>query len=475
YTITFIVDGEEYEVITQDYGTAVTAPADPEKTGYTFAGWDKAIPATMPAEDMTITATWSTSQYTITFDTLGGSAIAPITQDYGTAVTAPANPTKAGYTFAGWDVAIPTTMPAENMTITAKWTANKYVVKFDGTGNGVYAVMNDQNFTYGVAQELNKNEFIRDGYRFIGWAIEEGGEVIFGDAEEVMNLVTSGSITLYPVWELNIGVLNIKPILVYVNKTEHGTVTMNRKMVPYGTYAYMTVTPDAGYEIDTITAKTAHGYEVKVYDNGDGTYKIKMPLAQVNVTVTFKKIEVAPVHECPAAKFEDINADAWYHDAVDYMVENGLMNGVSDTKFAPGTTLNRAMILTILWRLEGCPEVDFEMNFSDVEADQWYTAAIRWAASEGITTGFEDGTFQPKSAITRQQLAVMIYRYAESKGADMAITTVPTDSEDVADWAQTAVYWAIEKGIYVDRAGAIAATEDATRAEAAAMIYNYAK
>ena len=120
--------------------------------------------------------------------------------------------------------------------------------------------------------------------------------MIFGDGEEVMNLTTSGEITLYPVWELNIGVLNIKPILVYVKAADHGEVIMSRKMVPYGTYAYMTVKADAGYELDTIKAETIHGYEVKVYDNGDGTYKVKMPMSQVNVTVTFKKI-ATPVEE----------------------------------------------------------------------------------------------------------------------------------------------------------------------------------
>ena len=122
YTITFDTDGgSEIAPITQDYGTAITAPADPTREGYTFIGWDKAIPATMPAGDMTITAQWRINQYTITFDTDGGSEIAPITQDYGTQITAPADPTREGYTFIGWDKAIPATMPAESITITAQW------------------------------------------------------------------------------------------------------------------------------------------------------------------------------------------------------------------------------------------------------------------------------------------------------------------------------------------------------------------
>ena len=122
YTITFDTGGgSKIDPITQDYGTQITAPADPTREGYTFIGWDKAIPATMPAEDLTVTAQWRINQYTIAFDTDGGSAIAPITQDYGTQITAPADPTREGYTFIGWDKAIPATMPAESITITAQW------------------------------------------------------------------------------------------------------------------------------------------------------------------------------------------------------------------------------------------------------------------------------------------------------------------------------------------------------------------
>ena len=129
YTITFdTAGGSEVAPITQDYGTTITAPANPTKTGYTFAGWDKTIPTTMPAGDMTITARWQVNQYTITFKPENGGQDIVIKQDYGTAITAPANPTKTGYTFAGWDKTIPSTMPAGDMTITARWTENRVIV-----------------------------------------------------------------------------------------------------------------------------------------------------------------------------------------------------------------------------------------------------------------------------------------------------------------------------------------------------------
>ena len=129
YTITFdTAGGSEVAPITQDYGTTITAPTNPTKTGYTFAGWDKTIPTTMPAENMTITARWQVNQYTITFKLENGGQDIVIKQDYGTAITAPANPTKTGYTFAGWDKTIPSTMPAGDMTITARWTENRVIV-----------------------------------------------------------------------------------------------------------------------------------------------------------------------------------------------------------------------------------------------------------------------------------------------------------------------------------------------------------
>ena len=129
YTITFdTAGGSEVPSITQDYGTAITPPAAPTRTGYTFVGWDRESPTTMPAGDMTITARWQVNQYTITFKPENGGQDIVIKQDYGTAITAPANPTKTGYTFAGWDKTIPSTMPAGDMAITARWTENRVIV-----------------------------------------------------------------------------------------------------------------------------------------------------------------------------------------------------------------------------------------------------------------------------------------------------------------------------------------------------------
>ena len=176
YTITFADTGDSVIApIKQYYGTAITAPEDPTKTGYTFSGWDKIIPTKMPAENVTIKAKWKINQYTIKFDTDGGSEVAPITQDYGTAVTAPENPTKIGYTFDGWDVAVPATMPAGNMTITAKWKINQYTITFDTDGG---SVINPITQDYGTEVTVPPSP-TKTGHTFYYWVDENNKKVEF--------------------------------------------------------------------------------------------------------------------------------------------------------------------------------------------------------------------------------------------------------------------------------------------------------
>ena len=166
YTITFDTNGgSEIAPITQDYGTEITVPDNPTRKGYTFKGWDKEIPETMPADNITVKAQWGINQYTITFDTNGGSEIAPITQDYGTEITAPADPTRKGYTFKGWDKEIPETMPAENITVKAQWEINQYTIAFDTNGGSEIAPITQD---YGTEITAPDNP-TRKGYTFKGW------------------------------------------------------------------------------------------------------------------------------------------------------------------------------------------------------------------------------------------------------------------------------------------------------------------
>ena len=188
YTITFDTNGgSETAPITQDYGTEITAPDNPTRKGYTFKGWDKEIPKTMPAENITVKAQWEINQYTITFDTNGGSEIAPITQDYGTEITAPDNPTRKGYTFRGWDKEIPKTMPAENMTVKAQWEINQYTITFD-TNGGSEIVPITQDYGTEITAPDNPT---RKGYTFKGWD------------KEIPETMPSENITVKAQWEIN--------------------------------------------------------------------------------------------------------------------------------------------------------------------------------------------------------------------------------------------------------------------------------
>ncbi len=195
YTITFNTDGgSAVDSITQDYDTAIIAPADPTKEGYTFSGWDKAVPATMPVGGMTITAQWTINKYTITFDTVGGSAVDSITQDYGTAINDPAAPTRTGYTFSGWDAEIPATMPAGDMTIKATWTANTCMVAFDA--NGGTPATTDVEQTYDANYVLPEAP-TRAGYAFTGWyTAADGGTLV----DSTTKMTALEAHTLYAHW-----------------------------------------------------------------------------------------------------------------------------------------------------------------------------------------------------------------------------------------------------------------------------------
>ena len=245
YTITFDTNGgSEIAPITQDYGTAITAPADPTRKGYTFKGWDKEIPETMPAENMTVKAQWEINQYAITFDTNGGSEIAPITQDYGTAITAPANPTRKGYTFKGWDKEIPKTMPAENMTVKAQWEINQYTITFDSNGGSEIAPITQD---YGTAITAPADP-TRKGYTFKGWD------------KEIPKTMPAENITVKAQWEIN-----------------QYTITFDSN----GGSEIAPITQDYGTAITAPADPTRKGYTFKGWDK-----EIPETMPAENITIT---------------------------------------------------------------------------------------------------------------------------------------------------------------------------------------------
>ena len=268
YTIAFDTNGgSEIAPITQDYGTEITAPDKPTRKGYTFKGWDKAIPETMPAENITVKAQWEINQYTITFDTNGGSEIAPITQDYGTEITAPDNPTRKGYTFKGWDKEIPETMPAENITVKAQWEVNQYTITFDTNGGSEIAPITQD---YGTEITAPDNP-TRKGYTFKGWD------------KEIPKTMLAENITVKAQWEIN-----------------QYTITFDTN----GGSEIAPITQDYGTEITAPDNPTRKGYTFKGWDKEipetmpaeNMTVKAQWKINQYKITFdTNGGSEIAPI------------------------------------------------------------------------------------------------------------------------------------------------------------------------------------
>ena len=329
YTITFdTAGGSTVASITQDYGTAITAPADPTREGYTFIGWDREIPETMPAENMTVTAQWEINRYTITFDTAGGSEIAPITQDYGTNIAAPADPTRDGYTFIGWDRDIPEIMPAENMTLKARWRdTEKPTGEIKISENSWRAFLN--NITFGLffkdTQEVTINASDNSGTVFISYLVTdrdisetELGSLVYRAYEEPFRIDPNGEYIVYAMLvdeSLNITYLrsdrvtldNVQPMIsgiedgktyceaqtVTINEKYIETVTVNGTAVELDENNSFTLAPaDGGQKIIvtdkagntaemTVTVNDGHTYGEWV-SNGDGTHTRKCMVGGCN-------------------------------------------------------------------------------------------------------------------------------------------------------------------------------------------------
>lgn len=225
-----------------------------------------------------------------------------------------------------------------------------------------------------------------------------------------------------------------------VTTTEGGTVAKDPAAAKAGETVTLTPVPDEGYEVGTVTVTDRFGEAVEVTENANGTYTFTMPSGQVKVEVTFVESQPEPL------PFTDVSETDWFHDAVQYVYDNGLMDGVGDGQFAPNATTTRAQLVTILYRLAGEPAVSGELPFTDVEAGTWYTEAILWAAQNGIVDGVSATEFAPGDEITRQQLAAILYRYAGSQGYDVSasgdLSGYP-DAGTIQAYAQEAMSWAV--------------------------------
>ncbi|GAA6394688.1 hypothetical protein I4100191B2_21700 [Clostridiales bacterium] len=257
---------------------------------------------------------------------------------------------------------------------------------------------------------------------------------------------------------------------------DNGSVTVSPKSASSGRTVTITVKADEGYELDELTVTDKNGDEIELTDKGDGRYTFKMPRSKVTIEASF--VEIDHQDTCPAADFRDVDEDAWYHEAVDYALDNGLMSGVSDREFAPGSTLTRAMVAQMLYSLEGKPAAG-SADFADVAEGAWYADAISWAAGEGIVSGYGD-TFGPNDPITREQLAAILYRYAQNEGYKTSQSGKGTegylDASSISSYAVKAMDWAVNAGLLSGKGNnTLAPTAGATRAEVAQIFMNFCK
>lgn len=381
----------------------------------------------------------------------------------------PADPeAPAGQAFAGWysgDTKYESGATfTEDTTLTAKFET-PYTV----TVNGSYAAgMGAGSYFAGASVTVSAGA--RPGYRFAGWTAE-GVTLTNASAETVTFVMPASNVTLTASWDY-IVIPSDPTYPPTMDEPENGAVTTSPSRPEEGDAVTITPKPDEGFEVDEILVKDEDGNEIEVTQNPDGTYTFTQPDGKVTVTVTFR---CDGGELCPGHHLTDVSKDAWYHAAVDYAVEHGIMEGVSETEFSPNTEVTRAQAVQILYNLEGQPTVDGDNEFTDVFG--WYEAAVTWAAQTGVATGYGDGTFQPGDNITRQEFAQMLYNYAKYKGYDLTaegdLSTFP-DADSIADWAETAMSWANGNGLINGHDnGTIDAGGTAIRAQAASILMKF--
>lgn len=260
---------------------------------------------------------------------------------------------------------------------------------------------------------------------------------------------------------------------VSVSTAAGGTVTASPGNARPGATVKLTVKPKQGYQLDTLQVKTKSGQTVQATRHDDGTYSFVMPGAAVKIEAVF-----IPVDETHAASlpFGDVAQDDWFHDAVRFVYAQGMMSGTDKDTFSPGEKTTRGMLVTVLYRLEGSPEAGAS-RFTDVPASMYYAGSVAWAAEHGMVSGYGNGRFGADDLITREQLASILFRYAQYKGYDTAGVgelSAFADASAVSPYADEAVRWAVGSGLIGGKGGGILDPgAGATRAEMAAVLMRF--
>lgn len=264
---------------------------------------------------------------------------------------------------------------------------------------------------------------------------------------------------------------------ITVAPAAHGEVRASRSRAESGTAVTLTVTPDEGYGLDRLTVTDSRGNEIRLTAK-DGKFTFIMPAHAVTVEAGFVRArsgseETESHPDCPSLAFSDLDTSDWYHEAVDFVLSHGMMSGTNHG-FAPNASLSRAMLAQILWSHAGKPTAAAAANFPDVPADEWFSSAVDWAVSAGVVSGYSDGRFAPNDSVTREQFAVMLWRYAGSPAGEGTLDF--SDTEQISSYAQEALRWAVGEGLISGKSGnRLDPQGTATRAEAAQMLFRFAK
>ena len=341
------------------------------------------------------------------------------------------------------------------------WTVQPktYTITFDSNGGSAV-----DSVTYAFGATIDDLPVpTRSGYQFEGWGT-------------VPATMPAENLTLTAQWSRissgGGGGSYTPSYTITVEDTKNGDITVSPTRASSGSTVTITVDPDKGYVLETLTVLDKNGKEVDLTKKSDSKYTFKMPSGKVTIEATFAKTSSSPVDS-----FLDVNTGAWYYDAVKYAVENGLMSGTGTYTFEPNTTLSRGMIAQMLYALEGKPSVSSANNFTDVSSSDWYDKAASWAQSKGIITGYEDGRFGPNDPLTREQLALILYNYAKSEGhstSTKADLSKFADDTSTSPWAQQAMSWAVGEGLLSGRGvNMLYPTGTATRAEVAQIMMNF--
>ena len=248
-------------------------------------------------------------------------------------------------------------------------------------------------------------------------------------------------------------------------KTENGTVTVSTKNATSGSTVTITVKPDDGFKLDELTVIDKNGNELKLTDKGNGKYTFTMPTSKVEVNATFvKEVETSP--------FGDVSTSAYYYEAVKWAQKKGITGGIGNGLFGPNQPCTRAQIVTFLWRAAGSPVVNYAMNMSDVPEGSYYAAAVRWALSEGITTGTTENTFSPDSECTRAQAVAFLFRYAASEAVTLQeLVSGFSDADSVPGYALPAMNWALAEEIVQGNGSKLMPNDSCTRAQIVTFLF----